>query len=250
MLLPARLCLALARGRALTCTLSLLSVLAACGSDPGAEPTSDAATTPDAASQLDAEATPEAGPQRDAEAMPDTGTELDAEATPDAGPQLDAATDAGPQLDAAARDAGPQLELGSGEVAFEAVQQGDHLQLHAGSQGGYHVWLSIRARGFKSDKLRFVLDVVPSAPAPPAHTDTPIRFTPVGAADGGAPSPDAGGPLEFIGWPARVLAPECAVGKTLRLSVQLDDGLGQTAKGELEVVADPPAIAIQDPCTL
>lgn len=47
--------------------------------------------------------------------------------------------------DAAA--AGPALEVGTGETSFETLNDGDELQWVFGSQGGFHVWGSLRASG-------------------------------------------------------------------------------------------------------
>jgi hypothetical protein len=147
----------------------------------------------------------------------------------------------------------PELELalGSGEASFEPAQDGDRLPLYAGTQGGHHIWLSMRVRGFQSDDLRLILDVVPAEPAPPAHTDVQVHFSPVLTAVAGD-SAIAAGELtrEFVGWPARVLAPECAVGKPVQLSVQLEDDQGHMIKGALEVIADPPALGFASACTL
>lgn len=132
-----------------------------------------------------------------------------------------------------------ELELGSGEASFEPARAGEHLRLYAGTQGGHHIWLSVRVRGFESEQVRMILDVVPAEPAPPARTDVKLHFTPVA---------DDEGLREFVGFPARVLEPACAAGKPVRLSVQLEDGDGQHVAGELEVVADAPPLGFASEC--
>jgi hypothetical protein len=124
----------------------------------------------------------------------------------------------------------PELELGSGEATFEPASNGSELALYAGTQGGHHVWLSMRVRGLSGPDLQFSLDVVPSPPAPPAHTEVTLHF---------ADAP-AGGPYEYVGWPARVLMPECAVGHPVQISVQLSDAQGKSVEAELEVIPGPP----------
>jgi hypothetical protein len=145
---------------------------------------------------------------------------------------------------ACADDAGappaPELELGSGEVSFEDASDGDELQFYAGTQGGHHVWLSMRVRGLSGPQLELSLDVVPSAPAPPAHTDVQLHFEPV--------SELGAGWYEYVGWPARLLMPECAVGKPVQLSVSLSDAQGHSVHAALEVVPGPPRNGFAQEC--
>jgi len=131
------------------------------------------------------------------------------------------------------------LELGGGEVRFEMVADAQHLPLHAGTQGGHHVWLSMRVQGLDPEQVLFVLDVTPEGPSPLAHTEVELDFVPV---------PDRAGVFEFVGWPARVLSAECAVNKSVRLNVRLEDQQGRTAEGELRIVADPPKAGFPTPC--
>jgi hypothetical protein len=133
-----------------------------------------------------------------------------------------------------------ELELGSGEASFEPASNGSEQRLYAGTQGGHHVWLSMRVRGLDGENLQFTLDVVPSAPAPPAHTEASIRFTRATSLGEGW--------YEFTGWPARVLMPECAVGQPVQLSVTLRDAAGRTVQGDLEVIAGAPLHDFAVPC--
>lgn len=131
------------------------------------------------------------------------------------------------------------LALGTGEVRFENIPADRHLPLHAGTQGGHHVWLSMRVEGLDPEQIVMTLDVVPEAPAPPAHTEVELTFEPA-----------AGDPatIEFVGWPARVLSAECAVGKPVHLTVSLEDQSGRTAEAEMQVIADPPKTGFPAPC--
>lgn len=146
--------------------------------------------------------------------------------------------------DAQPRPPAVELLLGSGEASFEPASSGDTLTLYAGTQGGHHVWLSMRMRGFDTESVRMILDVIPEPPAPPAHTEVALRFTQR------ADSADDGLPYEFAGWPARVLAPECAVGKKVLLRVQLLDDAGHALSQELDVVAGEPRLPFSNDCTL
>ncbi|GDX81798.1 hypothetical protein LBMAG42_36090 [Deltaproteobacteria bacterium] len=42
---------------------------------------------------------------------------------------------------------GPSLTVGTGETAFESLNDGEELRWVFGSQGGFHVWGSLRASG-------------------------------------------------------------------------------------------------------
>jgi hypothetical protein len=140
--------------------------------------------------------------------------------------------------DDAAADREVPLTLGSGEAEFEPFTSGGHLRLYAGTQGGHHVWLSMRAE-LAPGRVEMVLDVVPTAPAEAAHSEVEIDFVPV------AGMPEI---VEFVGWPARVLDPACAVGKPVKLVVALRDAAGTSAHGELAVVPDPPKAGFPEPC--
>lgn len=135
-------------------------------------------------------------------------------------------------------DVPAELELGSGEASFEPASDGSELALYAGTQGGHHVWLSMRVRGLSGPDLQFTLDVVPSPPAPPAHTEVSLHFTE--AAEPGS--------YEYVGWPARVLMPECAVGQPVQLSVQLSDARGRSVEAQLEVIPGPPTHGFSVEC--
>jgi hypothetical protein len=135
----------------------------------------------------------------------------------------------------------PELALGTGESHFETVEEGAILPLVAGSQGGHHVWLSMRMAGLDPSTTRMILDVVPAPLAPPAHTDVSLHFDARAAADDGLTH-------EFVGWPARVLRPECAEGKPVTLSVQLTDGQGRKASASLRVVAGEPDLPFRAAC--
>lgn len=138
----------------------------------------------------------------------------------------------------------PELRLGTGEASFESASSGETLTLYAGTQGGHHVWLSMRMRGFDPESLRMLLDVVPPEPLMSAHTDVSLHFT---LRDDDS---DDGLPYEYAGWPARVLMPECAVGKEVLLRVTLRDGKGHEASEELTVIAGAPNFPFSSECEL
>jgi hypothetical protein len=150
--------------------------------------------------------------------------------------------DAGDHADAGSAEA--SVELGTGETEFEPVTPNEHLTLHAGTQGGHHVWLSYRTDGLLPDNIQMELDVVPEAPARPAHSHVTIDLDPVSGDDTTSAS------YEFIGWPAQVLDPECAAGGSVSIMLKLTDTLGHTASGSMMVIADPPEAGFTRSCTL
>lgn len=132
-----------------------------------------------------------------------------------------------------------ELVLGTGEVSFEPFTPGDSLQLYPGTQGGHHVWLSVRVKGLEPEGILFQLDVDPTPPAPPALTEVQLDFVPVVGQDN---------TYEFIGWPAQVLEPECAVGHPVTLTVRLEDTQRRVAMAETEVTPTEPQNGFSKPC--
>lgn len=132
------------------------------------------------------------------------------------------------------------VELGSGESAYEPTTEGQHLMLYAGTQGGHHVWLSYRVEGLIPEDVRMILDVVPMPPARPAHSDVVLDLDPIEEGASGH---------EFIGWPAQILDPECAVGSVVSIALTLTDKSGKQASGAMTVIPDPPTLGFTRSCT-
>lgn len=51
-------------------------------------------------------------------------------------------------------DGPPELEVGTGEFAYEAVADGDELAIISGSQGGFHLLLGVRMRNLDPNRVR------------------------------------------------------------------------------------------------
>lgn len=115
---------------------------------------------------------------------------------------------------------------------FEPLAADQEVPLVAGAQGGYHVWLSMRASGLCAGRNDVRLEVIPSGSARESQSNVRMAFTQVE----GEP-----GVVEQIGWPARVLEPWCAVGDPVRLSVTVTDADGQSAKAAIDVMPVAPA---------
>ena len=130
-------------------------------------------------------------------------------------------------------DLPPALQIGTGEVQFEPLTAGQRVQLVAGTQGGYHVWLSLRAQGFEGERLRMQLELASEGPAPLARSDLEVPFE-------RAAAQRTGEWVEYVGWPAQLLEPWCAVERNLTVRVTVSDRQGHTASGTAMLVPTAP----------
>ncbi len=55
--------------------------------------------------------------------------------------------------DACAENTDLSLELGAGAASFEALTEGDEIELVRGAQGGYHIEIGLRATGIDASDL-------------------------------------------------------------------------------------------------
>lgn len=76
----------------------------------------------------------------------------------------------------------------------------------------------------------------------PSHWNLPISMSPVLDSDA------HGSMLEFIGWRAQILQPECAVGSPVQIKLTVEDEHGSSASVESEVVPDPPEQGFRRAC--
>lgn len=119
------------------------------------------------------------------------------------------------------------VELGTGEVGFEPLEDYQEVPLVAGPQGGHHVWLSFRAEGMPTDNVLFEVDAVPLSEMEPPPRRSPVRLT---------MTPIEGEMHEMVGWPAQLDQPECLVGVPLSVRITITDSRGRTASDERIVV--------------
>jgi hypothetical protein len=130
----------------------------------------------------------------------------------------------------------PWVELGTGEWRFEPLADEQEVELVRGAQGGWHVWVSVRARELGPDDVRMEIDSkVVGSERDPATGGAEIDLQPT----------DEMGTYEFTGWPAVQPRPECVVDSRLRVRVALTSG-GKTVSDERIVIprvmdTDPPA---------
>lgn len=135
-----------------------------------------------------------------------------------------------PSVDAGGLVPTPELTLGTGELAFAPVSEGQVLPLVHGFQGLQHVWVSVRARDFDPDRaiVSMSLDRVSDGrPATePLRVRLPFSVDPAGAY------------VERVGIQFVVLDPALLLGEPLVLTAGIDNPLGAhaTASAHITVV--------------
>ena len=124
----------------------------------------------------------------------------------------------------------PRLEVGTGTWRFEALEDGQQVPLIRGAQGGWHVWVSARAEDLDAAAGRLVIEVQPADESRPADAaSVGVQFDP----------PDENGMRSYLGWPAILADPSCAVGEMLRVHVTLTTSSGQELSAERYLVPGP-----------
>lgn len=122
-----------------------------------------------------------------------------------------------------------EVTIGSGEWRFEPVADGDEVELVRGSQGGWHVWVSMEARGLDPRRVEMDLEtVIDSDMETHERSIVYLDFQDMGS--GGA---------RFIGWPAVLSDPACASGRPLEITVTLTDQDGHVATDTCTVTPMP-----------
>lgn len=117
------------------------------------------------------------------------------------------------------------LELGTGTWRFEPLTDGDSVPLIRGAQGGWHIWLSVRSTaGEESGSLSIAVSPADET-RPPQRTTIGVTLDP----------PDAEGRRVYLGWPAILEDPACAVGELLRIEATFVAPSGQRTTVEREV---------------
>ncbi|WP_437565905.1 hypothetical protein [Sorangium sp. So ce542] len=116
-------------------------------------------------------------------------------------------------------------ELGTGEWQFEPLADGQEVALAHGAQGGWHLWTSIRTLGLEPEgALLEVTTTVIDDPSSATTSRGRIELTEL-----------EDGRCEFIGWPAVLGDPACAIGRTLRVRGTVTDARGTVATSERQV---------------
>lgn len=140
----------------------------------------------------------------------------------------------------AAADAGPpgeaSLEVGTGTARFAPVLDGEEVPLVRGAQGGWHLWVSVRATGLDTGVGSLEIEHGPAdGSSAPEVSRVGVTFDP----------PDAQGRRVTLGWQAILPDPSCAVGRLHRVRVTVTTATGQRASAEVDMLPgageNPPA---------
>ncbi|MEM1416181.1 MAG: hypothetical protein AAGH15_14840 [Myxococcota bacterium] len=119
------------------------------------------------------------------------------------------------------------LEVGTGSWRFEALEDGQEVELIRGAQGGWHVWVSFRVRGVDMDPVPVTLSMQPADEGrEPYVTDVALRFDPE----------DREGWRKTVGWTGILPDPACVVGELLRIEASLAMPDGELLRSERDVL--------------
>lgn len=124
------------------------------------------------------------------------------------------------------------LAIGTGETRFEALTEGQEVPLVLGVQGGYHMWMSLRATALDPDKVWLDVETEVRGEAANALAVTQL------AEDDDAEEDAA----VLVGWPVIMADPVAADGQELGLFVTLTDEQGDTAEAAIAVRPRLPAV--------
>lgn len=130
--------------------------------------------------------------------------------------------------------AGPSLEIGTGESRFEALTEGQDVTMVQGVQGGFHVWMSLRAT--ELDREQVWLDVETEIAGQPYQSEAVTQFADADAAGEHA--------CELVGWPVILADPWAADGQPMPIRVSIVDEEGATADGEVTVTPHLPELML------
>jgi len=120
----------------------------------------------------------------------------------------------------------PALELGTGSWRFDALEDGQEVELIRGAQGGWHMWVSLRVRGVDMDRPLIELSVQPADESRPAdETAIALPFE----------SENSEGWRQRIGYTGIVEDPSCLVGELVRFRVEMTTPDGEVLSSERDV---------------
>lgn len=135
-------------------------------------------------------------------------------------------------------DAGPvgdafevvRVELGTGTSGFEPIAEGADLELVAGPQGGWHVWVTARIWNSRIDGLIIDYEAVPVGGTEPVSMPTQLELRADRVVHEGDHFLRAG---DFV--VMDITGPSDLVGVELVLRVRITDTTGRSASDERRV---------------
>jgi hypothetical protein len=121
----------------------------------------------------------------------------------------------------------PALELGTGSWRFDALEDGQQVELVRGAQGGWHMWVSLRVRGVDMERPPIRLTVQPADESRPAdETEIQLPFE----------EANSEGWRQRIGYTGIVEDPSCLVGELVRFRAELETPEGELLSSERDVM--------------
>jgi hypothetical protein len=142
------------------------------------------------------------------------------------GTGVKAVDDAGrDETDAGQSTSGKDLEVGTGSSDFEALTDGQSVQIIHGPQGGYHVWAALRASRSKVAPERAQV-----------YARLSFNGTELSANGYSLNLVEVGDFYEWYGLQALIPDPTAVDGQTVLLRLELTDSTGFTATDERRLV--------------
>lgn len=142
-------------------------------------------------------------------------------------------TDSGiPPVDCPTHDEAT-FELGTGEIDFEPLADGDMLPVVPGPQGGCHFWVSVTTDGFAQRRfqVRYEVKFTASGTTTDSRSSFTVRLR---------PNEETPGTCQYTGLTAFLIQPWRFADERVTLEVEVTDDEGRTASAAREVVADWP----------
>ena len=140
-------------------------------------------------------------------------------------PTLDGGTDAGATGDAPPTENG-DLQVGTGELEFSPVVEGQTLLLARGCQGSQHVWISLRVNpAFNPRGMVVALDLLRASDGARRSLEFVVRLT----FDMGP------GVLQLAGLTLQVPEPDMAIAEDIVLVASVRDSAGRVARASRNV---------------
>lgn len=134
-----------------------------------------------------------------------------------------------------------RFELGTGELAFQPLQDEDRLTITAGPQGGCHFFLSLLTDGFAERRFQVEYDVLraDTGETTESYGVFTVRLD---------QAPDAPGKCQAVGITAFLIQPWRFEGERVRVVVKATDDEGRSFTQEKTVIADWPATLPENAC--
>ena len=119
----------------------------------------------------------------------------------------------------------PLVEIGTGASRFEPLEDGQSMPLVAGAQGGFHLWISARARGIDPSDVHLTVVSYPRATERPRQTA--FHALELAAREGW---------LERACLVQVLSTPECFQDREVVVAIHVSDGAGRAAHDERVVI--------------